>query len=554
MIRLTEKYIPTKSVYSSFLFMLFFVLLASCNDHILDEKPLGQVSLEVLFSTKAGFDHYIVSLHEAARQEHTRMNTPEWTPGMWTGTDIAVAGSSFEAQWEDYNTYLTPTRAVVNNHWQWVYRLLLIRANTIITYANKMDKDGFWSSEQEKNSIIAEAKFFRAYGHNLLANLYGGIPIQDTLYTGPKVDFVRNTREEVYRFAKDDLEFASQWLPQQVTPAQEGRIVKAAADHLLTEVYISLGEYDKAVASASRVIDSGQYKLMTDRFGVNKDAPGDVFSDLFIQGNQNRSSGNLESIYVWQFEDNIPGGLGPGNNGNMLHRIWGPFYIHLTDPEGNSGMLLADSLSRGVAWCRPTTWFLYDLWKNNWYNDIRNSPYNIKRTYYYNNPASPYFGKMVESRTNAVDTLQNIYPTIRKIEGTEISTLTQPNGRTSKDIIVYRLAETYLLRAEAYMKNENLIEAAKDINAVRLRAGAKPVSPDEITIDYILDERARELITEEPRRRTLTRLGKLVERVRKYSDFELTRSSIQDHHELWPIPQVEIDANFGARLQQNPNY
>src|SRR5690606_9479666 len=203
-----------------------------------------------------------------------------------------------------------PTVNAVEEVWDWAYQSMLLRANTIISYANDDRNEDLWESVKEKNEVLAEAKFFRAYTHNMLANLYGGVPIIDTIFFEPKTDFVRNSRIEVLEFAKEDLEFASQWLPKTVPPEREGRIVKAAADHLLTEVYISLGEYDNAVQSANDVIDSGLYQLMTERFGSEVNEPGDVFSDLFRDGNQNRSSGNLESIYVWQFEDLTIGGQG----------------------------------------------------------------------------------------------------------------------------------------------------------------------------------------------------------------------------------------------------
>src|SRR5690606_7767383 len=90
-----------------------------------------------------------------------------------------------------------------------------------------------------------------------------------------------------------------------------------------------------------------------------------------------------------------------------------------------------------------------------------------------------------------------------------------------------------------------------DINAVRIRAGADPISPSEVNLDFILDERARELLFEEPRRRTLIRMGKLVDRARQYGLLESSRNTIQDFHGLWPIPQNVIDANFGADLDQN---
>jgi hypothetical protein len=164
---------------------------------------------------------------------------------------------------------------------------------------------------------------------------------------------------------------------------------------------------------------------------------------------------------------------------------------------------------------------------------------------------------LVEPRKTEIDTMQNVYPYPRKIEG-DIGTLTNTStswsGRTYQDFIVYRLAETYLLRAEAYFRLNDLENAAKDINVVRERARAKPIQASDVTEDYILDERARELITEEPRRRTLVRMGRLVDRVRKYSIRELTRTSIQDFHQWWPIPQTAIDSNVGAKLEQTVGY
>ena len=115
-----------------------------------------------------------------------------------------------------------------------------------------------------------------------------------------------------------------------------------------------------------------------------------------------------------------------------------------------------------------------------------------------------------------------------------------------------RLPETYLLRAEAFWRKGDLASAAADINVVRSRAKATPVTPEEVNLDYILDERARELIFEEQRRITLHRTQTLVERVRKYND--MNRDEIKDHHGLWPIPYAEIEANVDVVIDQNPGY
>lgn len=527
------------------------LLVGSCKDQFLNEVPQSSLSSDVVLKSRAGFDNYITGLHQAARDELSQEDLGSFYD-MYLGTDIATTGQEQTVNFRNYTTFLTPTSAAASSFWNWGYTKMILRANTVIEYANKPELKGIFASEADRNAVIAEARFFRGYTYNLLANLYGGVPIVDVTYQAPKTDFVRASRKEVYEFAKADLEFATQYLPVTVAKANEGRIVKGAADHLLTEIYINLGEYDKAIESSSRLINSGTYQLMTSRFGVRKDQPGDVYADLFAEGNQNRSSGNLESIYVWQYENLTPGGAGT-NNGNNTIRGWVPFLPNLKDPSGGTGMVVSDSLGRGVAYSRPTTFFLYDLWKDNWTNDIRNSVYNIRRTFYYNNPASAYFGKMVEKRTANEDTMRNVYPYLRKLEGKPFNG-SNTSGRTGKDFIVYRLAETYLLRAEAYVRKNDLTSAAADINAVRNRAKAKPVAPADVTIDYILDERGRELITEEPRRRTLSRMGKLVERTRKYQSRVDVRSTIQDYHELYPIPQSAIDANFSAKLTQNPGY
>ncbi|MEZ5107158.1 MAG: RagB/SusD family nutrient uptake outer membrane protein [Draconibacterium sp.] len=541
---ITILYTQLKALIKVLFIVLFFL---SCDQDILDEIPLDSLSSDNVLTSPEGFQNYLVALSRAAREEMT-MDDKSYVMNC-IGTDIASAAGVEHVFFKDYTTYLTPALNFTETVWDWAYMEMIMPANTVIGYAEKEELSGIWNSEQERNAVIAEARFYRAYTYNLLANTYGGVPLVTEFYSEPNVNFERASRQETYELAKKDLEFASEWLPE--TVEDEGRIVKAAANHLLSEVYISLGEYDNAIESASKVIDSGKYQLMTSRFGINRNGPGDVYSDLFQDGNQNRSSGNLETIYVWQIEEYTVGGSGT-YSGNSHIRQWGPFLVKIKAPDGIP-ILASDSLNRGVGACRGSNYLLYDIWKDNWDNDIRNSAYNMRRNFYYNNPKSAYYGQEVEKRTVAEDTLRNMYAYPRKIEGKawlgDIS-----SGRTSKDIIVYRLAETYLLRAEAYFRNGMLDEAATDINVVRDRAHATPVDAVNVTLDYILDERARELMVEEPRRRTLIRMGKLVERVRKYNLLEITRTSIKDYHEFYPIPQSAIDANFGAELGQNPGY
>ena len=96
--------------------------------------------------------------------------------------------------------------------------------------------------------------------------------------------------------------------------------------------------------------------------------------------------------------------------------------------------------------------------------------------------------------------------------------------------------------------------AAADINLIRNRANATPVDPADVDLDYILDERARELYGEEWRFITLRRMGKVLEESDINNNPKNPGLNIQDYHVLFPIPQSQIDLNIDADFPQNPGY
>ena len=119
-----------------------------------------------------------------------------------------------------------------------------------------------------------------------------------------------------------------------------------------------------------------------------------------------------------------------------------------------------------------------------------------------------------------------------------------------------RYAETYLLLAEAQFKQGKLAEAATSLNVVSARANATPVSAGQVTLNYILDERARELLGEENRRMTLMRTGTLVTRAIALNSNTAANplNGLTNKHLLLPIPLTEINLNKDAVLEQNPGY
>jgi hypothetical protein len=233
-----------------------------------------------------------------------------------------------------------------------------------------------------------------------------------------------------------------------------------------------------------------------------------------------------------------------------------------------------NSGGRGVGLVPTLKYFSNIIWQTDFNNDIRNSKYNFKRSFVIDNPAHPRFGEVISTENPPAGVIvpsRWIYAFQAKITtpgdhpeqlyaNKETQLLKSSAGATYTDQYMSRLAETYLLRAEAYFRNGNLIEAAADINVVRERANAAAVNPGDITIDYILDERMRELGVEEMRRLTLARMGKLYDRVmlshpeRVAGGLNTNKDNIQPHHELWPIPFSAIEANTDAVIEQNPGY
>ncbi|SDE00972.1 RagB/SusD family nutrient uptake outer membrane protein [Pedobacter soli] len=464
-------------------------------------------------------------------------------------TDIADVINSDASLLPFANLTLTSSERFVNSYWNWAYSVIS-SANLMLIYA---EKNTNWDSPTDKERFQAEARFFRAYAYRTLVYLFGDVPYVETILYDFKLNFTRTPKAEVLGHIIDDLKFASQYLPANPDQVKDGKLTKWAAYHLLSEMYLLNKEYQPAEQAALAVINSGYYSLMKTRFGVNKDKPGDVFSDMFVENNQNRlKNANKESIWVLQFEFNTIGG--GTNSDDWTRRAWIPNY------SGITGFVLADSLGgRGLAQLTPMKWWIGTTGTSATGNvngifegtDIRNSNYNIKRNWYYNNPAeTSLFGKKANITEQTWFSTKTLNPAITKFFYGRAENLSLTGSY--KDRMKFRLAETYLLLAEAYLGEGNTSKAADAVNEVRKRAGASVITASQMTIDFLLDERIRELVGEETRRFTLIRTNKLVDRVKMYNT--AIKDKIMDFHTLWPIPQAIIDANRDAVFPQNPGY
>ncbi|MDT0642788.1 RagB/SusD family nutrient uptake outer membrane protein [Zunongwangia sp. F363] len=545
--------------------ILSFIVMGSvsCDEDFLDEKPIDFLSSSNAYLTYEDFQASINNLYYLTRDEF--FSGSEYRPYDYLyGTDIVFDGQPSTRRHTNMVASYDPTSEIPAVHWDNLYKIIS-ESNIIINRSQEAEL-----TDNQKLEIEAEASFFRGFAYRTLLYLYGDVPLITEEVTSPKTDFTRATKEEVLNQIISDLNFSGENLPS-INEVADGKVNSLAAYHLLSEVYIAAEEYENAVDAASMVINDPNTALMQERFGARaNEQPGDVYWDLFRKHNQNRASGNSESLWVIQFETDVLGGgsVSTSTSGSYrMERQHAPF-IRNVRVDGIAPFLWPRSAytgGRGIGWAVPTEHFSHVVWGDDFETDIRNANHNFVREFTADNPDSPIFGQVLstENPPEGVDTTRDFYPYQTKVttpfnhpEGLyadrDLWILTNNAGATYTDQYMFRLAETYLLRAEAYLNLGRTTEAAQDINKVRSRANASPASPGEIDINYILDERLREFGVEEKRRLTLMRLGLLYDRVKEFNPYYA--DEILPKYNLWPIPQPEIERNIDGNLEQNPGY
>ena len=537
--------------------LLLLLTFIGCNDEeFLTEKPKTFYTTNNIFSSETQVDQVLITMYSMLRNFRT---TNFQAKGF--STDVMDAPEfRISTTFGDYSR-INPESAEFSNTYNFYYDLIAT-ANTAL-YAANLESITFESAEK-KAYMIAQARFFRAYAHGILAELFGGVPIVTETVTEPRFDYERATREETYQYAIDELEAIVGDLPE--TTAQDGRLVKGAAQHYLSEFYLGLGietsnstAYNQAIKYASDLINSGTYSLMKERFGVRMNEPDkDVYWDLFRDDNINYSDGNKESI--WTFQIDFDAYLAEDRQSYLNYpRYYMPVYRAIVGFDG----VAEDAGGRGVSFYKQTPYAGDMVWDESISaNDQRGAEHNIIRTIIFNDPNYPdLIGTVVPQ--DVIDFTNEgrgwVYPIIFKLTTDQFVGLDQGQDRSNlfRDEYAIRLTETILLRAEAYYRKGDNQKAADDLNMIRSRAQCDVmVAPGDVDLDFILDERTRELFGEECRWNTLLRMGGTVavDRIRKYAMHNLTRLTLNFDYNLWPIPQSAIDRNKDVKMAQNPGW
>lgn len=522
--------------------ILFLFLPVSCSD-FLDEEVYTQITNDYIQSTPAGMASAVLAMYNKDREIFRNGSDTETTlwMNMLLGDDITVprAGSGVP-QFGRYANLL-PATFSVGRLWQHQYAIIGY-ANLVVATAEKVDM-----TDPIAVQALAEAKAFRAHAYFWLIRRY------DRIYLTTRVTTPENVNEEivyspadpedVYALINSDLDYAIENL--EWTTTQSGRFTQGVVRHIKAKVAAVQKNWADVAAQVQAIELSGQYELLS-------------LSEIFGAADLNHK----EAILVSQWSKGTGGWFyNPVTGTSSGHRM-ALHFIPLYNQE--QGMKI-DFESGGYPWGRifPNN-YLFSL-----YDKEKDSRYAVfyKHVWTYNNEATLPRGKQVGDTLEPANTAQylNVHPACMKYNDT-YTKATESDNQSYKDVIVYRLAETFLMGAEAYYHLGRQDSAQYYYNKTWERAGnAKETKT--ITLEMIINEHARELAMEGDRWFFLKRNNILIDRVKKYGGEYLKnekgvvlmndtviRDNVSYYHMYWPIPQAQIDIMGKENFPQNDGY
>jgi starch-binding outer membrane protein, SusD/RagB family len=559
----TMKNLTIKNQFKTLLFsgslVLGLTFTQACQD-ALQEDVISQIGSDYL-NTAKGLDDAVSAAYSTMRAWYGTERGKNFTE---FGTDVYTNGS--DGSWKFMNTYTTEfdsQNGHVRELWDEFYRGINT-CNAVIERAATITG----VSDAVKAQRIAEAKFIRAHHYFILVQLFGPVELRLEETKVPTKVVKRNPESEIYAAIIKDLTEAIPALEARKASTQYGRATRGAAEHLLGRVYVTKGsssakaadDYAKAEPLFRNVIANYGFRLLPD------------FASVHAFGNEI----NDEVIWSVQYTRSQLTN-GGGNNAHVFF---------LMEYDTQAGMRRDTENGRPFRRYMPTTYALNTVFGERT-NDSRYKKSFID-TYRSNRPGTfntafdrskptvtfalgdttiflPGFEMpLAERATKKYQVLtpsmyrENLFPALRKHMDPGRADLTQFEG--GRDYIAMRLADTYLLLAEAQFRQGKLAEAATTINAVRRRAAfpgreaAMEITADQFTLDFLMEERARELMGEQTRWLDLKRWGNLVDRVKRFNP--QGAPNIKEFHILRPIPQNQIDRAEGgpAGFPQNPGY
>ena len=582
---------------------LSLLALGACNKDFLVEKPVNDIYAENLLVDYSGFESMNYAMMAMMRDEYGRVDTG------YGGTDFGSQPFAKSTMWScgvdnawnnnrhtNFRWFNKPDNIVAMADgmpflaiFEWLYKVI----NTANMVIGRAEGDVDWQGSSEaanlanKEMTIAEARLFRAWAYRHLTLSFGAVPLSTEEVTGDnyRTDWERNSVEEIRTVMEQDLLYAIDKLPMR-RDGNNTRPNQAVARHYLGELYLAMGEPEKAIAILKPLVEGSDYSLMTSRFGANAQNPGSAFIDVFRSPLYTEGNKEVLLAFVNTEEENVA----YGTFNCFMRNMWVNYYSNCTKPKFSSlSCALYPGQSTQLFWSlnggKGAGRCAISLGAHELYHyadqqdvDVRyDDTAMIWHLYFMDDEGKQYEipnfinltpNNVMKGNNDATIKQYNL-PSTRKWAYVHPTFAKSGDDGQYNNVPYLRLAETYLLYAEALMKTGNNNDAAIWINRIRSRANVSGISASDVDIDFILDERSRELITEEQRRETLIRLSQENGGNERLAS-NIFKRRVREHNEvtgkagwgmdddttpvLFPLPQEFIDSNTGRKLEQNPGY
>lgn len=535
--------------------MIGFLLLNGSCESILVETPVSLATADGYYSTAKGIEDGLKAtysnLRNFANEDFmfvTEIGTDIWTNGF--------GGVTNAPEINDYSPNLLGINGKITAVWNNLY-VGINQANTVIGRVGDVQD----MNQVQKARVEGEARFLRALYYFHLVQQYGDVHFSLEETIGVETTAIKTPVARIYQEGIiPDLQYAIDNLPS--TTGDYGRVTKPAAEALMARVQLTVGNWADAQQRAENVINQYNFQLVKPYghlWDIDKQVNSEVIWAVQFTSNPvtNGDGNRTHQLFVYNYQTNptLERNIRDGVSHNRL--MMTNYLIELFDPviddryEGsfqtvwyatNPGRINGQDVGVGDTAIHIVIHPVAD--------NIQNSvPYWL----------IDYNGTWV-GEANDLEIggrLRRQWPTLRKHLDPS-----RPDAQTlfgTRDLVVIRLAEMYLIAAEAAMNQGNNSVAANHINVLRNRA-AKPgkeaemlVTSNDINLNFILDERARELMGEMHRWYDLKRTGTLLERVKLYN--RDGGANIKEMHLVRPIPQTQIDrVSNPGEFPQNPGY
>ncbi|GAA4417656.1 RagB/SusD family nutrient uptake outer membrane protein [Nibrella viscosa] len=385
-----------------------------------------------------------------------------------------------------------------NGRWNWIY-------NSITSINQQL---GTITDENTR----AELRALRAFFHYIAMDLFGNVIIAEKVGNATPE---QKTRTEVFNWVEKELLEVYPRMSETVGGAYYGRFNKYVVDMILAKMYLNAQVYtgtpqwQKAIDRLNTIINSGKFSLagnFFDNFRVqNQGSPEIILATPF--DNSKRGGMNIQ-MRTLHYDHKLTYNL-PANPWNGYATL-AEFYNTFSDQDARKNMWIVGQQFDAAG------------------NPLKDGDLPLVITPEipaFEMPAGPV-ARLAGARSQKYEIQRN-----------------NPTNDQSNDFVIYRLADAYLMRGEAYFRLGQTANALADINRIRTRAGVPAFTA--LTLDNILAERGRELAWEYHRRQDLIRFDQFTRAWR-------FKPASQKFRELFPIPQDQLSLN--PRLKQNPGY